>query len=249
MMASGEWWHDFFPSFRALFNEVSQRETNAQVRYLVKKLGLKQGQKFLDCPCGIGRISIPLARRGIRVTGVDITSSYLDELQRKAKRVGLKIPTERSDMRRIKFENEFDAAGNLWTSFGFFEREADHLLTIKRMYQALKPGGIFVLHVINRDWIMVNYEPRSWYDIPGGRVLEDRSFDYERSISRAEWIFIRDGQERVHRTGIRMFSLHELLALFRAAGFEEITASGSTKDDPVERRSRMMWVFGTKPRR
>jgi cyclopropane fatty-acyl-phospholipid synthase-like methyltransferase len=110
------WWDDFFPVFRPFFGLVSQKETNAQARYIIKKLNLKPGKKFLDCPCGFGRICFPLAKNGIRVTGVDITSSYLDELSKRAKRRGLKINPVHADMRRINYDSEFDAAGNLWTS-------------------------------------------------------------------------------------------------------------------------------------
>ena len=87
--ASTEWWHEFFPAFRPLFGVVSQKNTNAQVRYIIRKMNLKPGRKFLDCPCGIGRIALPLARKGVRVTGVDITPSYLEELESRAKRAGL----------------------------------------------------------------------------------------------------------------------------------------------------------------
>jgi len=93
---NSEWWHDFFPAFRSIFGTVQPKTTNAEVRYLIKKLNLKPGKKFLDCPCGIGRIALPLARKGIRVTGVDIIPSYLDEVESKARRRGLKLDLHRA---------------------------------------------------------------------------------------------------------------------------------------------------------
>lgn len=63
------WWDDFFPAFRPFFDIVPQKVTSAQVRYIIKKLVLKPGMKFLDCCCGIGRVAIPLAKKGIKVTG------------------------------------------------------------------------------------------------------------------------------------------------------------------------------------
>ena len=247
--AASEWWHEFFPAFRPLFGVVSQKSTNAQVRYIIRKMNLKPGRKFLDCPCGIGRIALPLARKGVRVTGVDITPSYLEELESRAKRAGLKIKCLHRDMRRIDFKEQFDAVANLWTSFGFFEKESENLLVLKKAFQALKPGGKFVLHLINRDWVIANYRSRGWFDCGGIRVLENNEFDFTRSVSNADWHMIKDGQENVYKTNIRMYSCHELVGMFARAGFVNIEPSGGTSDEPVDLKARMMFIFGTRPRR
>ena len=243
------WWDDFFPEFRPFFGMVSQKATNRHVRYIIEKLNLKPGRKFLDCPCGIGRIGLPLAKKGIRVTGVDITQSYLDEFGAKAKRRGLKVDLYHADMRRINFDSEFDAAGNLWTSFGFFEKESHNVLAIKKMYRALKPGGKFMLHVINRDWIMLNYQARGWQEAGGVKSVEERHFDYSTSINHGTWCIIKNGQERTFDVSIRMYSFHELIAMFKAIGFTEIEGFGSEKDEPISRERQMMYVIGTKPMR
>jgi ubiquinone/menaquinone biosynthesis C-methylase UbiE len=243
------WWDDFFPEFRPFFGMVSQKATNRHVRYVIEKLKLKPGTKFLDCPCGIGRIGLPLAKKGIRVTGVDITQSYLDEFEAKSKQRGLKVNLHRADMRRINFDSEFDAAGNLWTSFGFFERESDNVLTIKKMYRALKPGGRFMLHVINRDWIMLNYQARGWQEAGGVLSVEEREFDYRTSINRGIWRIFKDGREKVFDVAIRMYSFHELIAMFKAIGFVDIEGYGSEKDEPISRERQMMYVIGTKSRK
>jgi len=247
-MKKSGWWHEFFPAWRPMFEIMAPRDTNTQVQYLVKKLALRSGRRFLDCPCGIGRVSLPMARMGVEVTGVDITPSYLEELHKKAKRARLKIETVHSDMRRIDFANVFDAAGNLWGSLGYFEKESDHLLTLKRAYRALKPGGRFVVHTINRDWIVLNFQARGWTEVGGLKVCEERVFDYERSINRTTWTFIDSGRERVLPANMRMWSLHELLDLFRRAGFISLESFASEKDEPVSRTQRNMYVFGTKPK-
>jgi ubiquinone/menaquinone biosynthesis C-methylase UbiE len=243
------WWDDFFPVFRPFFGLFSQKQTNAQVRYLIEKLNLKPGKKFLDCPCGIGRVALPLASKGIRVTGLDITQSYLDELSKKAKRRDLKIDLVHADMRRINFDSQFDAGGNLWTSFGYFEKESDNRLVLKKMYRALRPGGKFMLHVINRDWIMVNYQPRDWQEVAGVKLVEERRFDYRTSINHGIWHFIKDGRERTLKIAIRMYSFHELIAMFKSVGFADIEGYSTVKDEPISRDRGMMFIIGTKPRR
>jgi cyclopropane fatty-acyl-phospholipid synthase-like methyltransferase len=243
------WWDDYFPAARPLFSMVSQKETNAQVRYLVKKLGLKPGMKFLDCPCGIGRTALAMAKMGIKITGVDITQSYLDEFARKSRRRGLKVKLVRSDMRRINFDSEFDASGNLWTSFGYFAKESDNFLTLKKMYRALKPGGKFMLHVINRDWIMTHFATRGWQEIAGIKSLEERHFDYRTSVNHGTLRYIRDGEEKIFHISVRMYSFHELVTMFESVGFVDIEGYGSIRDEPIDRNEQMMFIIGSRPKR
>lgn len=244
------WWTDFFDDFRPVFGLIDKKTTNAQVKYLFKKLNLKSGKSFLDCPCGIGRVSIPLAKMGIRVTGVDITKSYLDELNGKARRGKLNIQTIQSDMRRINFNSRFDAGGNLWTSFGFFATESDNFLALKKMFLALKPGGRFVLHLTNRDWIMANFQPHDWSSLSENiKMAQERRMDFRTSILFSVWHLIKDGKERSFDVNIRSYSYHELVAMFEKAGFIDIEGYGSLKDEPISLQSRMMWVFGTRPKR
>lgn len=215
----------------------------------MRKLGLRKGSSFLDCPCGIGRVAIPLARKGIKVTGVDFMQSYLNELDARAKRLRLPIRTVCSDMRRIQFSGQFDAGGNLWTSVGFFARESDNLLVIRKMFRALKPGGKFVVQTVNRDYMVSHFVTKHWTQAGEVRILEENKFDYETSIMTGEWHFIKGDREVARSIQLRVYSYHELAAMFKKAGFTDVSGSGSTRDEPVSCERRVLFVFGTKPKR
>jgi len=249
MVAKKDWWVDFFPDFRPAFENIASNVTNAEAKYLVRKLELRRGSKFLDCPCGIGRISIPLAKKGISVTGVDITASYLKELGEKSRSMGLDIKLVQADMRRIEFDREFDAAGNLGTSLGYFEKESDDLLVLKKMYRALKPRGKFMIHITNRDWIMRHYTTDGWFEAGGVKVLQRRHFDFRRSMNISEFHFIKDGRETVHELELRLYSYHELIAMMRQAGFVDIEGFGSLKDEPISLQHMPMFITGVRPAR
>ena len=240
------WWDEFFTEFRPFFAKISPQVTNAEVKFYIEKMNLKKGSSFLDCPIGIGRIAIPLAKKGIKITGVDIMPSYLAELSEKASKAKLPIKLFHLDMRKINFENQFDAVGNLWTSFGYFKKESDNMLVLKKLYKALKPGGKFVIQVINRDWIMKNFASNGWSEIAGAKVLEKRNFDFEKSISTSEWIFIKDGQEKSIETYIRMYSFHEFKQMLEKVGFTNIVGYGSLKSEPINFDSREMFIFADK---
>jgi SAM-dependent methyltransferase len=243
------WYKSFFDDFLPYFAAISKQTSEAEVHYIIRKLHLKRGSRFLDCPCGIGRISLPVAKRGIRVTGVDLTKSYLDVAARGAREQRLPIRLVHADMRRINFLNEFDAAGNLWTSFGYFEKESDNLLVLKKAYQALKPGGRFVLQVANRDWVIAHFVSQGWEEAGGVVSWESREFDYATSTNRVTWRLMRDGKVSTHQVNLRMYTYHEMIAMFRKVGFIDIAGFGGTKDQPISKDKMYMWIFGTKPKR
>lgn len=243
------WWRNFFPAFRPVFDSIPAKETAELARYVIRKLNLKTGSKFLDCPCGIGRISVPLAQKGIKVTGVDFTPSYLEELKEISRRRKVKIDLHCRDMRKIKFQNQFDAAGILGNSLGYTEKESDDIRVIKNMYRALKPGGRLIIHLVNRDWIIATFSPDGWRQIGSLRILEQRTFDYRHSRSLNVWYFIRDGAESQYDVKVRVYSFHELVKILENVGFKDIQGYGTTKDDPIGPNYRMMYIIGTKPKK
>lgn len=250
MKKEKEWWRDFFEKdFRPFLNILSPRDTVFQVRYIIRKLGLKPGNRVLDCPCGFGRVSIPLAQSRLWVTAVDITRSYLEELQEIASKKKVNVETVLEDMRKMKFQNRIDAALNLGTSLGFFEDEKDNLMVLRRLYQALKPGGRIMLHLINRDWLIANFESRGWVKAGNSISIESREFDYANSRNRVEWCFLKNGSAHTYNISLRVYSYHELISILTQIGFVDISGTGSIKDEPIDRSRRWLWITGRKPGR
>jgi cyclopropane fatty-acyl-phospholipid synthase-like methyltransferase len=246
MKKNSDWWYEFFTSFRPVFDQIPVKTTNAQVRYIIKKLGLKSGKTFLDCPCGIGRIALPLVRKGIKVTGVDFYKPYLDELDKKAKKRGLKIGLVNRDMRRIDFKNRFDAAGNIWTSLGYFDKEADNLLVLKKMHMALKKRGKFILAIINRDYIVSDFRQRGWFKAGDHTIFEDSEFDFSTSTTKSTWYFQKGEKTETHTMRIRVYSYHEIKTMLEKVGFTDVQGFGSFKDEPITKDNHVMWLIGSK---
>ena len=242
-----DWWKTFFDDFRPVFRSLPARDRAREIRWIVKKLDLKKGQSFLDCPCGFGRMSLPIAKSGIKVTGVDITQSYLDEYAVAARQQKVSVNLVKQDMRRIAFKNQFHAAANLYTSIGYFDSDAEDVKAFKRVFEALRPGGKFLLMTINRDWIILNFVVDNWQEVGGVRLLQKRRLDYSRSVMLDEWHFVKDGKETVHHTTLRLYAFHELRAILTKVGFVAIEGFGRD-DKPTGRKNRDMYIIATKPR-
>jgi SAM-dependent methyltransferase len=178
---------------------------------------MPKDSKILDLSCGIGRHSIPLARRGYNVIGYDISSLYLEKAREWAKREGLINNNDRGDDESksdiIKFyqgdlrdaakilssnsQTDFDAIISMETSFGYFGEEADYQLfkdlASISSYSAKSSHScpIFVVDTINRDYLIREFQPFGIDDI-SDQKLElhiKRKFNLESSCMEEEWKF------------------------------------------------------------
>ena len=62
-----------------LYNKKNMWSAFMEVDQLIKLLSLKPGDHILDLCCGVGRHSLNFAKKGLQVTGLDITQAYLSE--------------------------------------------------------------------------------------------------------------------------------------------------------------------------
>lgn len=229
MNDSSEWWEDFF---RGPWGELQARgfppeKTNAEVDFLVSALGLNAGEKVLDLACGTGRHSIELAARGMDVTGLDFNRAMLDVALRAASERGISAQFVERDMRELDGKAVYDAVICFWTSFGYFEDEADDLLVAKRIAQALRPGGRLLIDTQVTETMFPRFQERRWSwqdDQRSRRLLEEAVWNIETGRVDCEWTFVENGQSRSSTSSIRMYSYRELYELFRAAGFQGFQA-------------------------
>src|SRR5438105_9621240 len=138
---------------------------------------VEPGADLLDCPCGYGRHSIPLARAGYRVVGADRSPALLEEARRRAGE-GEWPRWVQADHRELRFADaSFDAVFNLFSSLGYRGEEGDRR-TLSELRRVLRPGGALVVETLHRDRLASIFEPRGWEPLPGGgAVLEERRFD------------------------------------------------------------------------
>jgi len=131
------------------FGQIARKLANGAEEF-VSRLGLQPGVKVLDVACGTGNQSLPAARAGAVVTGVDIASNLLEQARQGAAEENLKIQFDEGDAEQLPYADaQFDVVLSM---FGAMfaprpERVAAELLRV------CKPGGMIA---------MANWTPQSF---------------------------------------------------------------------------------------
>jgi ubiquinone/menaquinone biosynthesis C-methylase UbiE len=221
------------------YSQIADPETGReQAEGVVGLLGLEAGTDLLDCPCGYGRHSLEFARLGLHVVGADRSEVLLAEA--KGRSGDAEWPRwVQADYRELPFEDSsFDCVTNLFSSLGFWGEDGDRQ-ALGEFRRVLRPGGALVIEIMHRDRLMAIYSPRSWHELPeGGLLIEERSIDYERGLSVVRHELVEpDGTRITAPYEFRVYTVTELIAMARDAGFEHVSCR-----TPVSRETRLVLV-------
>jgi SAM-dependent methyltransferase len=152
-VAKKEWFGEWFdsPYYHLLYKHRNEHEAAAFIDVLADKLHFQPTQQLLDLACGKGRHSIYLNAKGLDVCGVDLSPSNIATASAHA---NARLRFLQKDMRTLDFREEFDVVLNLFTSFGYFDTQEEHLQVFRGVYRALRPGGMFVLDFLNPELVL-----------------------------------------------------------------------------------------------
>lgn len=248
-MSEAPWYQTFFgEDYLRIYTFLTPERTEREVEGIVKLLGLTGGEAILDLCCGHGRHSVALAKRGFQMTGQDLSAMFLQHAQAAAEAQGVAVRWIQSDMRQVPFEGEFDAVLNIFTAFGYFEKEEEDRQVLQQVYKALKPGGLFLLEMLHREFLMRNFAPGQIdRHADGIIVLEEREFDL--LTSRANVLvtmLLPDGQRREYRHSARVYTLTELARLLTLAGLHIQAYYGGLDVSALSMDSRRLVVVARK---
>ncbi len=245
------WYHSFFDAsyLRVYGHLLTGERSEAETAFLLRALSLRPGDKLLDLCCGQGRHAVALAQRGLAVTAQDLSAGYLRQAGSLAAAAGVALDLVESDMRTIPFRDHFDAVINMFTAFGYFEDEGQNERVLAAVCGALRPGGRLLMDLLNREWLVRNYIPREWTERDGSLFLEERTFDAATSRNRVRFIVVGpDGtREEIGGHHIRVYALHEIIAMLDRAGLRFSTAYGGFDGEPYGLGTRRMIVVAERP--
>jgi SAM-dependent methyltransferase len=240
-----EWFESFFGGTwlevqRAFY---AAEESDKRADMLERLLALRPGSRVLDVPCGNGRLTIPLARRGHTMTGIDFTPAFIADARAAAET--LPATFLQRDMRQLDDLSGFDAAFNFWGSFGYFDDAGDEVFAAG-VCKALVAGGRFLVDANLTETLMPMFQPKGWMRVADTIVLEERTFDFAGSRLEVDWTFIRGGARETKHLSMRLYSAHEIVGVLRRAGFSSVQLLDYATEAPLTVSSRRALVLATK---
>jgi len=211
----------------------SQWENGEQSAKLIADLLREKGMKkarVLDVPCGIGRISVPLARLGYSVTGVDMSPYFIRVAKRKARQFKVSSGTSfvvgrMKEVDALLQRDSFDVAINVFTSIGY-DTERDDQRFFQGVRRVVKRGGLFmIVALVNRDYIVSHFMQNLYSETDRLVVLEKNEPDQAHSRLRSSWRFyVKAGRSLRFAAetplDLRLYSPHELVAMLEGSGWK-----------------------------
>ena len=225
-----DWFEDWFgEEYLALYEHRDHHEAREVVALIAERMGEAGDAAVLDLACGAGRHQRTLCQRGWWTVGLDLSPSLL----RAARAQDRIAPLVRADMRELPFaDGSFALVVNLFTSFGYFRDDAQHLRVVVDVARVLQPGGWFVLDYLHAEQVRRSLVARD------ERTVGTVTVEQEREIS-ADGRFVRKmitigelGRTFVER--VRLFEPGALAALCTGAGFVVESVFGDYDGSPLE---------------
>ncbi len=185
------WFESWFDSkyYHMLYSNRDTSEAEAFIGRIVDFLQPQPGARVLDLACGRGRHAVALHKKGLDVTGIDLSGQSI-LAAKNLESDGLSFFVH--DMRHPFMVNYFDYTFNLFTSFGYFSNVRENEQVVKAVKSGLKKDGFFVIDFLNaelvRKMVEVNHEGINKVDgidfhwkkrIENNVVLKDISFEAE----------------------------------------------------------------------
>jgi len=208
--------------------------TTADVDFLVRELGLHPGAHVLDVPCGHGRHSIELARRGFQMTGVDLSREEIDEAKARAAAAKVDVEWRHGDMRDLTWDAELDGAFCFGNSFAYFPPDATRQF-LHAVARGLKPGARFALDTgMAAECILPRLNEREWARFGDILFLEENHYDAAESCIETTYTFLR-GSEAHTQKGLQwVYTARELREVLAQAGLVTLHLYGSPEGAPFE---------------
>lgn len=242
------------PWFETVFDErypelfgPLEGSSETEVEEILGLLPLPPGSAIEDLGCGRGRHAIPMARRGYKVTGVDISENMLRMARLRAERERVAVEWVREDMRTFCRPGAFDLCVSLFTSFGYFTDEENRKV-LENVSRSLKGGGVMLLDLRNAGKGLSRLQDGDkTIEVPAGILRMSVRFDPRTMRARAEHTLTRpDGIRISSAFDVRIYSQEELSEMLSAAGMCVKDFYGSLSGEPFADDSSRMVVHAVK---
>ena len=222
-------WQTFYPY---MFGDRKMAAAPVEVEQVLALSGVERG-RVLDLCCGPARHSLILAQKGFQVTGVDRSPFLLSKAREATAGTGVELVE--ADMRDFVRPGTFDLALSLFTSFGYLDTREEDLAVLRNVRASLKKGGVFVIDVMSKEYLISQRQPTHWEQLPGGEIQVSH-YDVFPGWGRirVQWLLIESERARRFEFEHNVYSGQELAAALERAGFADVQIFGGLDGSPYD---------------
>jgi SAM-dependent methyltransferase len=210
-----DWFSEWFdsPYYHILYKHRDDKEAESFINNIIKHLGIQTHDKVMDLACGKGRHAIYLNKKGFDVTGVDLSPqsiTYANQFSNP--RLSFFV----HDMREVYARESFDLILNLFTSFGYFEKEEDNFKAIKAIADSLTKRGLAVIDFMNT--------PKVIRELVKGEKIKVEGIEFclkkklENGFIKKEILFYADGKDQHQTEMVKAITKEDFIKYFNFAG-------------------------------
>jgi 2-polyprenyl-3-methyl-5-hydroxy-6-metoxy-1,4-benzoquinol methylase len=208
----------------------------------------KYGGPVLELACGTGRITIPMAEKGIEITGLDVSETMLSHARRKTTIKGVNVEWIKADCRNFKLNKKFNL---IFFPFNSITHLHD-LKSLEACFSCVKEhltrNGRFVIDVFNPHLDILMRDPSRRYHVaqysdPDGKgtviITENNIYDTVTQINRIKWYYSigKEKDKFVVENNMRILFPQELDVLLLYNGFTIETKFGNYDETPFDSAS------------
>lgn len=230
-----KWFQYWFnsPYYHILYSQRNDTEAEFLIDNLAAYLKPEKNSKILDIACGRGRHAIYLNKKGYDVTGMDLSEQSIKYAQQfEQKNLHFYV----HDMRKLSHINYFDTALNLFTSFGYFDTQKDHVNALISFRKSLKPDGTLVIDYFNTQKIIKHLTQQETKTIDGiefhlnkfvaeGKIIKHINFEHELKDyafeERVQAFLLADFEQMLTKSGLK---ITEIFGSYDLKPFNEISS-------------------------
>jgi cyclopropane fatty-acyl-phospholipid synthase-like methyltransferase len=210
------WYETWFDSsyYHTLYSHRNDEEAAAFVDLLLQKVDIPEGEKVLDLCCGRGRHAVQIYKKGYDVTGVDLSANNIELASRHA---CSRLRFIEHDMRQ-PLEGKYRLILNLFTSFGYFDTEAEHLHTLQSVRDALETDGIFVQDFLNVKKAKMGLIPEEAFEKEGIRFSLFRKIQNGSIVKKIS--LVDNGCKHSFEERVKAFELADFQQMYDKVGLQ-----------------------------
>lgn len=230
-MSPKDWFQSWFntPYYHMLYQHRDSKDAELFVQALVKKLAITEGDKVLDLACGRGRHARFLEQLGLKVCGIDLSEENIDYAKKHVPNVNFFV----KDMREEFGLNKYDFIFNLFTSFGYFENDKEHIQSLKNIYTALKPKGVLTLDFLNVNRLKQGLIEDEEISTETGVRFNIRREIQNKKIVKTIAVY-EENEEYSFQEKVTMLTLKDFERFFDQAGLTILDCFGDMKLSPFQ---------------